>query len=98
MNDLLQSMALAGAGQWSGSTDHLEAPEDPGSASGSQRMKELAYSTTAIDYTTLSSRHKLKNKGRGADPRTSSGVVLPRVCCVVCVCSGASLYLEVMEQ
>lgn len=67
MNDLLQSMALAGAGQWSGSTDHLEAPEDPVSASGSQRMKELAYSTTAINYTTLSNRHKLKNKGRAGD-------------------------------
>ncbi|XP_047672031.1 girdin isoform X2 [Tachysurus fulvidraco] len=62
MNDLLQSMALAGAGQWSGSTDHLEAPEDPVCAGGSQRMKELAYSTTAIDYTTLSNKHKLKNK------------------------------------
>ncbi|XP_034157025.2 girdin isoform X4 [Pangasianodon hypophthalmus] len=62
MNDLLQSMALAGAGQWSGSTDHLEAPEDPVSAGGSQRMKELAYSTTAINYTTLSSKQKLKNK------------------------------------
>ncbi|XP_053335638.1 girdin isoform X1 [Clarias gariepinus] len=62
MNDLLQSMALAGAGPWSGSTDHLEGPEDPVSAGGSQRMKELAYSTTAIDYTTLSRKHKLKNK------------------------------------
>ncbi|KAI5610053.1 girdin isoform X2 [Silurus asotus] len=62
MNDLLQTMALSGAGQWSGSTDHLEAPEDPGCAGGSQRMKELAYSTTAIDYTTLSTKHKLKNK------------------------------------
>ncbi|XP_058240785.1 girdin-like isoform X2 [Hemibagrus wyckioides] len=58
MNDLLQSMALAGAGQWSGSTDHLEAPEDPACAGGSQRMKELAYSTTAIDYSTLSNKHK----------------------------------------
>ncbi|KAK3507599.1 hypothetical protein QTP70_029669 [Hemibagrus guttatus] len=62
MNDLLQSMALAGAGQWTGSTDHLEAPEDPACAGGSQRMKELAYSTTAINYTTLSNKHKLKNK------------------------------------
>ncbi|KAI5087891.1 girdin isoform X2 [Silurus meridionalis] len=62
MNDLLQTMALSGAGQWSGSTDHLEAPEDPVCAGGSQRMKELAYSTTAIDYTTLSTKHKLKNK------------------------------------
>lgn len=71
MNDLLQSMALAGAGPWSGSTDHLEGPEDPVSAGGSQRMKELAYSTTAIDYTTLSRKHKLKNKGIAGDTESS---------------------------
>lgn len=72
MNDLLQSMALAGAGQWSGSTDHLEAPEDPVCAGGSQRMKELAYSTTAINYTTLSNKHKLKSKGSSSRGRLLS--------------------------
>ncbi|XP_062864217.1 girdin-like isoform X3 [Trichomycterus rosablanca] len=61
MNDLLQSMELTGAGQYS-STDHLEAPDDPVSPSGSHHMKELAYSTTAIDYSTLSSKYRLKNK------------------------------------
>ncbi|TSN95650.1 Girdin [Bagarius yarrelli] len=67
MNDLLQSMELAGAGQWSGSTDHLEAPDDPVCAGGSQRMKELAYSTTAINYATLSNKHKLKSKDKVKD-------------------------------
>ncbi|XP_037388977.1 girdin isoform X6 [Pygocentrus nattereri] len=70
MNDLLQTMALAG-GQWTASTDHLEAPEEAASAGGSLRMKELgsmAYSTNAINYATLSlpaghsTKQKLKNK------------------------------------
>ncbi|XP_072525883.1 girdin-like isoform X4 [Salminus brasiliensis] len=69
MNDLLQTMALAG-GQWTSSTDHLEAPDDAASAGGGQRMKELgsmAYSTNAINCATLSlpashNKQKLKNK------------------------------------
>ncbi|XP_030628126.1 girdin [Chanos chanos] len=68
MNDLLQTMAVAG-GQWAGSTDNLDGPEE--AAPGSQRMKELgsmAYSTTAINYATLNlpaghrAKQKLKNK------------------------------------
>ncbi|XP_076141540.1 girdin isoform X2 [Alosa pseudoharengus] len=68
MNDLLQTMAQAG-GQWAGSTDNLDGPEE--SAPAGQRMKELgsmAYSTNAINYATLSlpaghrSKQKLKNK------------------------------------
>uniref|UniRef100_A0AAY4B8T2 HOOK N-terminal domain-containing protein n=1 Tax=Denticeps clupeoides TaxID=299321 RepID=A0AAY4B8T2_9TELE len=54
MNDLLQTMALAG-GQWASSTDNLDQPEE--APAGSQRMKEmgsLAYSTNAINYATLS--------------------------------------------
>ncbi|XP_076872154.1 girdin isoform X3 [Brachyhypopomus gauderio] len=76
MNDLLQTMALAGA-QWSSSTDHLDAPEEAalasavGASGGGQRMKELgsmAYSTTAINCATLSlpaghgSKHMLKTR------------------------------------
>ncbi|XP_036383485.1 girdin-like [Megalops cyprinoides] len=52
MNDLLQTMALAG-GQWAGSSDNLDRPEE---AATGQRRKELgsmAYSTTAINYATL---------------------------------------------
>ncbi|KAG7493030.1 hypothetical protein MATL_G00020160 [Megalops atlanticus] len=53
MNDLLQTMALAG-GQWASSSENLDRPEE---ASTGQRRKELgsmAYSTTAINYATLS--------------------------------------------
>ncbi|XP_031435364.1 girdin isoform X2 [Clupea harengus] len=68
MNDLLQTMGQAG-GQWAVSTDNLDGPEE--ASPGGQRMKELgsmAYSTTAINYATLSlpagprTKQKLKNK------------------------------------
>ncbi|XP_031691477.1 girdin isoform X7 [Oncorhynchus kisutch] len=55
MNDLLQTIALAG-GQWAGSTENLEGPVDANGDSRSRHMKELgsmAYSTNAINYTTL---------------------------------------------
>ncbi|XP_022537587.2 girdin isoform X3 [Astyanax mexicanus] len=69
MNDLLQTMALAG-GQWASSTDNLDGPEEVASAGDGQRMKELgsmAYSTNAINCATLSlpashNKQKLKNK------------------------------------
>ncbi|XP_062375122.1 girdin-like isoform X2 [Sardina pilchardus] len=69
MNDLLQTMAQAG-GQWAGSTDNLDDPEE--SAPGGQRMKELgpmAYSTNAINYATLSlpAGHRSKQKLKGKD-------------------------------
>ncbi|XP_052331282.1 girdin-like isoform X5 [Oncorhynchus keta] len=55
MNDLLQTIALAG-GQWTGSTENLEGPVEANGGSRSRHMKELgsmAYSTNAINYTTL---------------------------------------------
>ncbi|XP_036816049.1 girdin isoform X4 [Oncorhynchus mykiss] len=55
MNDLLQTIALAG-GQWAGSTENLEGPVEANGGSRSRHMKELgsmAYSTNAINYTTL---------------------------------------------
>uniref|UniRef100_A0A674F4B2 Coiled-coil domain containing 88A n=1 Tax=Salmo trutta TaxID=8032 RepID=A0A674F4B2_SALTR len=55
MNDLLQSIALAG-GQWAGSTENLEGPVEANGGSRSRHMKELgsmAYSTNAINYATL---------------------------------------------
>ncbi|XP_015217936.2 girdin isoform X2 [Lepisosteus oculatus] len=67
MNDLLQTMALAG-GQWAGSSENLDGSDD---ATTRLRMRELgsmAYSTTAINYATLHpstglrSRHRLKSK------------------------------------
>uniref|UniRef100_A0A3Q1IAH6 Calponin-homology (CH) domain-containing protein n=1 Tax=Anabas testudineus TaxID=64144 RepID=A0A3Q1IAH6_ANATE len=61
MNDLLQTMAVAGGpgAQWVGSSDNLDGPETgDGGITGSsrrsgQRMKELALSTNAIDCATL---------------------------------------------
>ncbi|KAM9345042.1 girdin isoform 3-T3 [Symphorus nematophorus] len=61
MNDLLQTMAVAGGpgAQWAGSIENLDGAE-PGDASmtsssrrGGQRMKELALSTNAIDCAAL---------------------------------------------
>uniref|UniRef100_A0A8C8IYF9 HOOK N-terminal domain-containing protein n=1 Tax=Oncorhynchus tshawytscha TaxID=74940 RepID=A0A8C8IYF9_ONCTS len=76
MNDLLQTMALAG-GQWAGSTENLEAPVETNGGSGTRRMKGLgsmAYSTNAINYTTLTlpsgSRAKRSLKIKGRDYRT----------------------------
>uniref|UniRef100_A0A667ZLV5 Coiled-coil domain containing 88A n=1 Tax=Myripristis murdjan TaxID=586833 RepID=A0A667ZLV5_9TELE len=61
MNDLLQSMAVAGGpgAQWAGSTENLDGPEGGeagmtgSSGRSSQRMKELAFSTNAIDCAAL---------------------------------------------
>ncbi|XP_037536043.1 girdin [Nematolebias whitei] len=62
MNDLLQTMAVAGVSgpQWAGSTDNLDEPGrgdvcvSGSSKRGGQRMKELALSTNAIDCAVLS--------------------------------------------
>ncbi|XP_068575133.1 girdin isoform X1 [Cebidichthys violaceus] len=61
MNDLLQTMAVAGGpgAQWASSIDNLDGAEagDAGmtvsSRRGGQRMKELAFSTNAIDCAAL---------------------------------------------
>uniref|UniRef100_A0A8C7MB66 Coiled-coil domain containing 88A n=1 Tax=Oncorhynchus kisutch TaxID=8019 RepID=A0A8C7MB66_ONCKI len=78
MNDLLQTIALAG-GQWAGSTENLEGPVDANGDSRSRHMKELgsmAYSTNAINYTTLTlpsgNRAKRSLKIKGRDYRTAS--------------------------
>ncbi|XP_034148641.1 girdin isoform X3 [Esox lucius] len=55
MNDLLQTMALSG-GQWAGSTDNLDGPEEANGGSSNRHLKELrsmAFSTNAINYSTL---------------------------------------------
>nr|XP_057914123.1 girdin-like isoform X2 [Doryrhamphus excisus] len=58
MNDLLQTMAVAGGpgADWAGSSEHLdgaEAGDMDGGRRGGQRMKELAFSTNAIDCAAL---------------------------------------------
>lgn len=81
MNDLLQTMAVAGGpgAQWAGSIENLDASEtaDGGmtgsSRRGGQRMKELALSTNAIDCAALTlpsagrSRAKLRLQVKGQD-------------------------------
>ncbi|KTF84899.1 hypothetical protein cypCar_00036882 [Cyprinus carpio] len=62
MNDLLQTMAVS-EGQWSSSTDHLEAPDE---AIGAQHGKEFG----SMDYTGLSLTH-----GRSARHRSDTGVM-----------------------
>uniref|UniRef100_A0A8C4E953 Calponin-homology (CH) domain-containing protein n=1 Tax=Dicentrarchus labrax TaxID=13489 RepID=A0A8C4E953_DICLA len=77
MNDLLQTMAIAGGpgAQWASSIENLdgvEAGEGRGRRSG-QRMKELAFSTNAIDCAALTlptaghSRAKLRLQVKGQD-------------------------------
>uniref|UniRef100_A0A8C1FTU4 Coiled-coil domain containing 88A n=1 Tax=Cyprinus carpio carpio TaxID=630221 RepID=A0A8C1FTU4_CYPCA len=63
MNDLLQTMAVS-EGQWSSSTDHLEAPDE---AIGAQHGKEFG----SMDYTGLSLTH-----GRSARHRSDTGLCL----------------------
>lgn len=79
MNDLLQTMALAGgpSAQWAGSSENLDGTEAgdvgiPGcSRRRGQRMKELALSTNAIDNAALTlpsaghSRAKLRLQVKG---------------------------------
>lgn len=79
MNDLLQTMAVAG-GQWAASIDNLDGAEAgdagmTGSRRSGQRMKELAFSTNAIDCAALTlpsaghsraMKHRLQVKGQDA--------------------------------
>uniref|UniRef100_A0A667ZF25 Coiled-coil domain containing 88A n=1 Tax=Myripristis murdjan TaxID=586833 RepID=A0A667ZF25_9TELE len=89
MNDLLQSMAVAGGpgAQWAGSTENLDGPEGGeagmtgSSGRSSQRMKELAFSTNAIDCAALTlptashsrAKHRLRVKDRGRRRSASTG-------------------------
>lgn len=82
MNDLLQTMAVAGGpgAQWASSIENLDGAEagDAGltgsSRRGGQRMKELAFSTNAIDCAALTlptaghsrAKHRLQVKGQDA--------------------------------
>lgn len=75
LNDLLQTMAVVGGpgAQWTSSTDNLDGTEagDTGmTGSGRQHVKELAFSTNAIDCAALTlpnrAKHQLQVKGQGA--------------------------------
>ncbi|KAK2494862.1 hypothetical protein MC885_000495 [Smutsia gigantea] len=54
MNDLVQSMVLAG-GQWTGSTEHLKVPDDILTGKRRKELGAMAFSTTAISFSTVNS-------------------------------------------
>ncbi|XP_023367859.1 girdin isoform X10 [Otolemur garnettii] len=57
MNDLVQSMVLAG--QWTGSTENLEVPDD---ISRRKELGAMAFSTTAINFSTVNSSAGFRSK------------------------------------
>lgn len=70
MNDLVQSMVLAG-GQWTGSTENLEVPDDISTGKRRKELGAMAFSTTAINFSTVNSstgfrsKQLVNNKGIG---------------------------------
>uniref|UniRef100_A0A8C3KFJ4 Coiled-coil domain containing 88A n=1 Tax=Calidris pygmaea TaxID=425635 RepID=A0A8C3KFJ4_9CHAR len=61
MNDLAQSMVLAG-GQWTGSSEHLEGPDDISTGKRRKELGAMAFSTTAINFATVNSSTGFRTK------------------------------------
>ncbi|KAG8123057.1 hypothetical protein E2320_018451, partial [Naja naja] len=61
MNDLMQSMVLAG-GQWIGSSEHLEGPDDISTGKRRKELGSMAFSTTSINFATVNSAAGLRSK------------------------------------
>ncbi|XP_036057473.1 girdin isoform X3 [Onychomys torridus] len=61
MNDLVQSMVLAG-GQWTGSTENLEVPDDISTGKRRKELGAMAFSTTAINFSTVNSSAAFRPK------------------------------------
>ncbi|XP_047378310.1 girdin isoform X7 [Sciurus carolinensis] len=61
MNDLVQSMVLAG-GQWTGSTENLEVPDDISTGKRRKELGAMAFSTTAINFSTVNSSAGIRSK------------------------------------
>ncbi|XP_072189776.1 girdin isoform X3 [Excalfactoria chinensis] len=61
MNDLVQSMVLAG-GQWTGSSEHLEGPDDISAGKRRKELGAMAFSTTAINFATANSSTGFRSK------------------------------------
>ncbi|KAH1173744.1 hypothetical protein KIL84_017583 [Mauremys mutica] len=61
MNDLVQSMVLAG-GQWTGSSEHLEGPDDISTGKRKKELGAMAFSTTAINFATVNSSSGFRSK------------------------------------
>ncbi|XP_010002875.1 PREDICTED: girdin isoform X2 [Chaetura pelagica] len=61
MNDLVQSMVLAG-GQWTGSSEHLEGPDDISTGKRRKELGAMAFSTTAINFAAGNSSTGFRSK------------------------------------
>ncbi|XP_030052306.1 girdin isoform X2 [Microcaecilia unicolor] len=61
MNDLLQSMVLAG-GQWTGSSENLECPDDIPTGKRRKELGSMAFSTTAINCATVNPSASFRTK------------------------------------
>ncbi|XP_050807956.1 girdin isoform X3 [Gopherus flavomarginatus] len=61
MNDLVQSMVLGG-GQWTGSSEHLEGPDDVSTGKRKKELGAMAFSTTAINFATVNSSSVFRSK------------------------------------
>lgn len=91
MNDLMQSMVLAG-GQWTGSSEHLEGPDDISTGKRRKELGSMAFSTTSINFATvnsaagLRSKQLLNNKGIGRPFSQCGVVVLVTVALLESVC------------
>ncbi|KAM5163384.1 girdin isoform 4-T4 [Mantella aurantiaca] len=61
MNDLVQSMVLAG-GQWTGSAEHLEGPDEIPTGKRRKDLGTMAFSTTAINFSTVNQAASFRSK------------------------------------
>ncbi|XP_058523789.1 girdin isoform X3 [Ochotona princeps] len=60
MNDLVQSMVLAG--QWTGSSENLEVPDDISTGKRRKELGAMAFSTTAINFSAVNSAAGFRSK------------------------------------
>ncbi|XP_073409989.1 girdin isoform X2 [Dendrobates tinctorius] len=61
MNDLVQSMVLAG-GQWTGSAENLDGPDEIPTGKRRKDLGTMAFSTTAIDFSTANQSAGMRTK------------------------------------
>ncbi|MEE6474328.1 hypothetical protein FKM82_010349 [Ascaphus truei] len=61
MNDLVQSMVLAG-GQWTGSAENLEGPDDIATGKRRTDLGTMTFSTTAINFSTVNPSTGFRSK------------------------------------
>ncbi|XP_077341641.1 girdin isoform X2 [Lithobates pipiens] len=61
MNDLVQSMVLAG-GQWTGSAENLEGPDEIPTGKRRKDLGTMAFSTTAINFSTVNQASSFRTK------------------------------------